>query len=429
MCAWLFHIATTQGQALKTGDAMPDYKFPSVLQWKRGDLTLQELRGKVVIMDFWSTFCGACIDLMPHMQELQDHFKDKVQIILVNGWDKDSVKVIRTVHNLKRSHGANIRLPVGICDKEMMDYFPHRAEPFEVIIDSKGKVLKMTSAENMTKENIQAILNGKGEDIPGIGVEWNRNVPVLLHLDSDQINDVVVNSTLMKQTNENLICGPKYNKNGDIIGVLISFTAIEGYIRAFNNLFKGEPLIRCESKSEIFGGRNGLNARRFVYDLTLPAGRYSEDYFKFCLGQDLEKAFNFTLERKLVDSLCVIIRSNAKISNHLSKRSIEDTNIDYIQTAVQKHLPVYAYGVNVFRLVSSMKGYWPDRFGKIIDQTDDIGLVDLDFPVDFDFTNFDSVKRFLSDKGIELLIEKKNVPVVVISDRHSGEPVIKGDVK
>lgn len=51
-------------------------------------VSLSDLKGKVVVMDFWATWCGPCKKAMPGVQKLSEKFKDKgVQIFGVNTWE------------------------------------------------------------------------------------------------------------------------------------------------------------------------------------------------------------------------------------------------------------------------------------------------------------------------------------------------------
>lgn len=43
---------------------------------------LSDLRGKVVILDFWATWCGPCIESMPKLRELQEFYKDKPVVVI-----------------------------------------------------------------------------------------------------------------------------------------------------------------------------------------------------------------------------------------------------------------------------------------------------------------------------------------------------------
>lgn len=45
------------------------------------NVTLKDLRGKIVLMDFWASWCGPCKMVMPHLQKLHEKFKDKPVVI------------------------------------------------------------------------------------------------------------------------------------------------------------------------------------------------------------------------------------------------------------------------------------------------------------------------------------------------------------
>src|SRR6266487_2199320 len=53
---------------LKIGDPAPAFK---VSKWLQGTEVKSFEKGKVYVVEFWSTWCGPCIVMMPHMSELQ----------------------------------------------------------------------------------------------------------------------------------------------------------------------------------------------------------------------------------------------------------------------------------------------------------------------------------------------------------------------
>jgi cytochrome c biogenesis protein CcmG/thiol:disulfide interchange protein DsbE len=74
------HSALGSKQQPSTQDAFaPDFSLPDL---NGGHLQLSAYRGKVVLLDFWATWCDPCRDEVPHFSELQDKYRDQgLQII------------------------------------------------------------------------------------------------------------------------------------------------------------------------------------------------------------------------------------------------------------------------------------------------------------------------------------------------------------
>ena len=78
-----FDAASNPG--LPPGSSAPEWTLVN----SNGDtIALNDLEGKVVLMDFWATWCGPCIEAMPKLQDLHDKFADRGLVVLgVNIWE------------------------------------------------------------------------------------------------------------------------------------------------------------------------------------------------------------------------------------------------------------------------------------------------------------------------------------------------------
>lgn len=121
-----------------------------------GAARLSDYKGKLVILDLWATWCGSCMAKLPHMEELQKQFKNKIQIILVNFWE-DEDEVREQLNEMNRT----IDLPIILGRKELKASSPCRFIPYHVWIDSQGIIRAQGPAINTYKEKIDSILNGK----------------------------------------------------------------------------------------------------------------------------------------------------------------------------------------------------------------------------------------------------------------------------
>lgn len=86
---------------LKTGNSAPPLSFKQLLQARAGVRgTWEELKGQAVVLEFWATWCGGCVDNIPHINELAAEFKSKpIQFIsITDETDLDLVKHFLTRH-------------------------------------------------------------------------------------------------------------------------------------------------------------------------------------------------------------------------------------------------------------------------------------------------------------------------------------------
>ncbi len=115
-------------------DLAPDFKLKDLAG---KDLNLEVYRGKVILLNFWATWCGPCREEIPELIALQNRYKDRLQIIgLVV--DDDDEKAIRKVIE---SEGINY--PVALADPETrFAYAGIAALPTVFVINSEGRVVQ-----------------------------------------------------------------------------------------------------------------------------------------------------------------------------------------------------------------------------------------------------------------------------------------------
>ena len=94
--AALRHSGTGGGTTLQLQSAAPDFSLPEL---NGNSLRLSDYRGKVVLLDFWATWCDPCREETPHLVELQDKYRDQgLQIIGVSM--DDSPEPVRDFYRL-----------------------------------------------------------------------------------------------------------------------------------------------------------------------------------------------------------------------------------------------------------------------------------------------------------------------------------------
>lgn len=72
--------------SLTIGDPAPTFKPEG---WVKGTPVPEFQKGKVYVVEFWATWCGPCIASMPHLSDMADKWKGKIEFISVNTWDRN----------------------------------------------------------------------------------------------------------------------------------------------------------------------------------------------------------------------------------------------------------------------------------------------------------------------------------------------------
>ncbi|MCF0168124.1 MAG: AhpC/TSA family protein [Bacteroidales bacterium] len=105
---------------------------------------IESLRGKYVIIDFWGTWCGACIAGMPAMKAFRDAHADKVQIVgVAQGSPEDEWKKFVADRKLD---WPNIRTGEG--ENDFVTSFNVQGYPTKILIGPDGTILYRASGES-----------------------------------------------------------------------------------------------------------------------------------------------------------------------------------------------------------------------------------------------------------------------------------------
>ncbi|MGE7941696.1 redoxin domain-containing protein [Lysinibacillus xylanilyticus] len=132
---------------LKKGDTPPDFTLTSL---DGDEVTLSDLRGKKVVLNFWATWCPPCKAEMPHMQKYyEQHAKeDNVEIIAVNltkdERDFSADGKIDTVMTFRDSF--ELTFPILLDqEREVSPQYNIMTIPTTYFIDSKGYIQRAIS--------------------------------------------------------------------------------------------------------------------------------------------------------------------------------------------------------------------------------------------------------------------------------------------
>ena len=120
-------------EAVWNGDSAMDFSA----QTNAGDtFTLSEQAGNVVLINFWATWCGPCVEEMPALQDLYEEYgdSDNVKIILINSGESS-----QTVHRFLSQNGYTMPC-IYDTDNTVNDQYGVMGIPYTVIFNKDGTV-------------------------------------------------------------------------------------------------------------------------------------------------------------------------------------------------------------------------------------------------------------------------------------------------
>ena len=125
-----FTGCTQQPSVRMIGSKAPDFTV------KDSDRTvsLHDLQGKVVVLNFWTTWCAPCIEEMPYLVALQKEMGSNITVLGVST-DVDQ----NAYHRFLKNHNIDF-LTVNDPDRRSADLYGTTGQPETFIIDTKGVI-------------------------------------------------------------------------------------------------------------------------------------------------------------------------------------------------------------------------------------------------------------------------------------------------
>ena len=164
----------------------PDFELDTL----EGDsVRLSDLVGnRVILLDFWATYCDPCLVAMPHLQKLYDQYREQGFIVLGISIDgpESAASVRSTVAKLR------VEFPVLLDDdsRVVAQYNPKTSAPFSVLIGRDGRIL--AQQEGFTTGNAAALDEAVaeatgGDEDEGASVEMGKAAATVTGDDAESV--------------------------------------------------------------------------------------------------------------------------------------------------------------------------------------------------------------------------------------------------
>lgn len=115
-------------------------------------VSLEHLKGDIIFLNFWATWCPPCIAEMPSIQKLYDTYGDKIKMILVSQEDPKTIKAF-----LEKNQYS---MPTYILTNPIPEIFQSKSIPSTFLISPEGQlILKKKGAAKWDSKKVTKLLD------------------------------------------------------------------------------------------------------------------------------------------------------------------------------------------------------------------------------------------------------------------------------
>ncbi|MFC6102840.1 TlpA family protein disulfide reductase [Olivibacter domesticus] len=414
-------FATDSIKPLHIGDTIPEGLWNLPLQMvKAGQegsttVTLNDYKGKLIILDFWATYCSPCVAAFPKMDSLRNLFPNDLAILPISLQDKPTVAAF--LDNMQK------RVPIKgfslVNEKPLLKFFPHKEIPHYVWVDPKGFVKAITGGEDVNSVNIKALLAGE------IGsLRLKKDVYRKFDFDNFLLsgkNDVDKGSVLVHNTLTSYVEGfpARFGlRDFDNIGTKRLYALNISIAKLFRIAFSELDVtlmhdsrfrLAVQDTNEVITGLRGEPfkqwARKHTYCYELVGTLNRETLFER-MRNDLQLYLPYTASIEQEEMECLVLKRTEQKSLHATagKPTISHNAFHFkLQNASWRYLPQY------------LSVYYLQNQPPILDETGLDGPIDLE--LECRMSSIVDLNNALDRYGLCISREKRKLEVIVLRDK------------
>lgn len=387
---------------LAVGDYVPDIIFKNVTNYKSSTARLSDFKGKLILLDFWSSWCGSCLSLFPHLDSLQREFKDELQIILVNTKSRisndDETKITKILDRVRGRTGSELNIPVVYDCEKLDEYFPCTIIPHEVWIDKNGKVAGITDAADVNADNIQALINGRKvklklkKDLS----DFDPAKPLFINGNGGDGSEILWRS-LVSSAIDGVSSATGIRQSADKV---TGFYSINQSLLSLTKTAYNKEI--PYENNRVFVSDKAKFDKVYCYELIL-YDTTVEAMFGY-LKDDLKRFFNISVKKEKRNMRCLVLKAAFPPKNTAADK-LPDLDIE--EATLRKYIHNYppSFVANLLNDYSTIP---------IMDETNFSKNISIDLP--FSLTDIAGLQAAFKKIGIELKEEDRELEVILITD-------------
>ena len=413
----LFLQIPAQQKPLKIGDPLPDQVWTSKLSMINAPEKTMELskdRDKLILLDFWNTWCSACLKAFPKMEALQKQYGDRLKIIAVSSQDRPTLEKFFATKN-----GQRFKNVQSVTDDQLFKkLFPHVGVPFIVWIKN-GKLLNTTDGEQVNEKTIGELLTGSGTSSLQTVIQRDEEGPLLISPDLLLEKEFALSNYVFfgKGRMRGLGFGSKFHRSGEIIHgrqftnlsvAEMYFSITDQIFQKRGELFSKKRVIRELKNPQFFDNPKKADGSLegsylYSYDFIVPVKQADQLYELMLAHLNQVSGYEATIEKRTVPYLA-LVRTSAN-DRLATKGGAAEFSLKYKKTMI-KNAKLYG--------VANVLNGFPEITLPIVDETGYTGKIDLEMG---DISTLSQLRKELSRYDLDLLETKGSLEMLIVREQ------------
>lgn len=409
-------LPQTNITALKPGDKMPDITL-NIDNYSKKQVRLSELQGKLVLFDFWGTWCSSCIEGFTKMERLKKYFHDKLEIILVNSRQTRDTpeKISQAFKKRKDELQLPIVLPYINGDTILEKIFPWQYLPQLVVIDKTGRLLGITDATQLTDQDIADMIAGGKLPVSSRAnlAQYDWYKPLFFGGNGQGLGadlPFIYQSFLTKEMPGLVADGG--NELPDGRKRIFTFNyALKRVYTIYSGLQADLNLPATQTEWHVTSGFNRewlSDEFKICYELIGPKEVSFVTLNEYAMTDLFVRAFPFKAMQEKKRRKVFVVKQTPHLSKHASTSKQREISVH--RRDIHKFLKNVEIGALIYCL-SDIPASLP-----VIDETNLDFTIDIEFPRDIYSYTIDQVYDWLKEMGFKVTIEEREIDIVTITN-------------
>ncbi len=402
---------------LKIGDAIPEYLWHMPLQVVnhpegKETITLAEYKGKLIILDFWATWCSSCIAAMPRIHELEKEHGGDMVVIPVTYEASDKAGTFLSTNKTVQP----LDMYSVVSDETLRATFPHRGIPHYAWISTSGDVGAVTTSERVNVQNVKLMLDGEMREIQ-MKIEIDPERPLFLS-EVIEMGDLTHYSVFTKKKYDGLGAGTRFRTEKDTLrgraftnsNILDMYkaTAYPLFEKIGDRFNSKRLIVNVEDKSGLAFQKSPLDGGTthnvYNYELIVPLVMADSLYDYILKDLNRYTKYHGRIEKRYVK--CLTLIKIGDLSSIKTKGGKAENSLFYNRPSRLTNYPM-SYLVN--RLEQCKEILLP-----IVDETKHEENVNLEFSGVLDL---ETLKKELNEQNLDLVEGYRLLNMFIIEDR------------